>query len=118
MNKCEFCNDIFKPRPQVKNPRACDKPECQQKRQSLNEKEWREKNQGLYDGKYHSVKRVERKKTLDKLSDQVFQCIKVGKEFLNQKLNLELVNVFLVDFFHNLGIRCANKLWSLESSLC
>ena len=40
MSTCKFCNTSFSARPQVKNPQACSKKECQKLRQRKNEKDW------------------------------------------------------------------------------
>ena len=110
--KCEFCNNFYSPIPQVKNPRACKNPKCQEKRQRANVKEWREKHRGLYDGKYHRIQRQKRFNKLKELAKKICECIKVGKEFLNQRFNLDVFKEYFHGFLLELGIRNANKLWS------
>ena len=89
MCTCEFCNTEFEPRPQVKNPRACSN--CQNARQRANEKEWRNRHLGLYDGKYHQVKRESRNAAIKtKVKDPQF----IGS--LKFALGIVLVPVFYV----------------------
>jgi len=112
MHTCEFCSTEFKPRPQVKRPRACQN--CQKLRQSANEKAWRSQHLGLYDGKYHSIKRNDRRKLiLDKIKDLI-RCLSVGGTLLGLSFSEEVRALFVdtfFKFFWSLGIKHANKFW-------
>ncbi len=114
---CSFCNSKYEVRPQVKNPIACKKKECQFKRQRKNEKDWRLRNQGLYDAKYHKIQRQERKKKLKVMSEEILKMIKIGQVYLGEKLNLVLMHEVLEKFIYNFGIRHANKLWNVKKGL-
>lgn len=109
MHQCEFCHDMFKPRPQVKHPRACKN--CQGKRQQANEQAWHLRNRGLYDGEYHGLQKQVRRKQLQKFSAALSRCLDVGKNFLGIDFNLNGMADFFFQFLSQLGIRRANKLW-------
>ena len=115
MCTCEFCNTEFTPRPQVKNPRACTN--CQKTRQRANEKSWRNTSLGLYDGKYHQVKRECRKVEIQTKVQDLVRCIEVGGTLLGLALTKEIqasFQEFFLKFLINLGIRRANKFWPLK----
>jgi len=112
---------LFYPRPQVKNPRACNK--CQGKRQQANEREWRERNkQHLPNKHYHRLRRLLRIKKLKDLAAYLSHCLEVGMRFANLK-GLETVGLkdlaeYFSQFLHNLGIRAANKFIYFVKGLC
>lgn len=114
MRNCEFCHTEYTPHPQVKKPRACSN--CQKLRQRENEKAWKQKNLGLYDGKYH---RHQRKERLDEIKSRIkhlVRCIEVGSTLLgiifSNSSRDEFMN-WLVPAVLGVGTRRANKLWCL-----
>ena len=112
MCTCEFCNTEFTPRPQVKKPRACSN--CQKLRQKANEKSWRTKHLGIYDRKYHRIKREVRQSEIRTKAKDVIRCIKVGGTLLGVNLSEEIqqsMNELFLKFLSDLGIRRANKFW-------
>ena len=111
---CEFCKEEFSPRPQVKNPRACNKKSCQIKRQKINEKEWRERNQGLYNKKYHNIMKQKRINKLKEYSDKLLKLIKIGQTYLDMKLKIENISNYIFHFFLKLGIRKVKKFWDQD----
>lgn len=112
MCTCEFCLTSFCPRPQVKHPRACAK--CQAKRQRANEKAWHERNPKYLDKVYHSVKKQQRMKRIRKILEIVYECLRVGKDFLKHRLDLENIRTFLSQFLAHIGIRKINKFWDVS----
>jgi hypothetical protein len=114
---CEFCHIEFQPRPQVKNPRACSKVSCQQRRQRMNEKSWREQHTHLSGKDYHRIRRGQRSRKLQAVADSILKCVEVGARFLNQPLDRDLFLKFFNSFISELGIRRANKFWP-EEILC
>ena len=109
---CEFCSSIFRPRPQVKRPRACGKINCQGARQKANEKAWREQNLGPYDGAYHAAKRALRAAKLKAILAAIMDALKVGSRMRGVQLQFEQIEEFLSQTFSELGSRRANKLWT------
>lgn len=109
---CKFCKKQFIPRPQTRNPTACDNPECQRKRQRQNEIDWHEQNKNLYGLEYHRIKKQQRLKTLIDLRKIFMKAIKAGMELLGIRLNFDCLNLCIQKFFVNLGIRSVNKLWN------
>lgn len=117
MCTCEFCSTEFEPRPQVKNPKACQ--DCQKARQRANEKAWRNKHLGIYNGKYHQVKRECRKAALKTKVKDLVKCVEVGGTLLGLIITKEIresLGDILLKFLSCLGIRYANKFWPLEIS--
>lgn len=114
MHNCEFCHTQFCQRPQVVNPRACSN--CQDARQRANEKVWKQKNKGLYDGKYHRHQRDKRSKEIKLRIEQLVRCIEVGSTLLgaifSDESRDEFKNWLLVAVL-GVGTRRANKLWCL-----
>jgi transposase-like protein len=106
---CEFCHQEYPPRPQVKKPRAC--PKCQKQRQQANEKAWKEKHIGLYDGKYHRIQREQRRRVLQATIAAIRKCLEVGNRFLNLSVVVEELMMELSDFIFSMGVRRANKFW-------
>lgn len=112
LHKCEFCQDDFISRPQVKHPRACSK--CQSVRQRKNEAEWREKHKWLYSSIDHQAYRAERLKKISLLVLLILQSLKIGFsffgliEFNTSNRNMERV---LAQFLNRIGLRQINKLW-------
>ena len=114
MVKCGFCHTEFTPRPQVKRPRACSS--CQKRRQRENEKAWKQRNLGLYDGKYHRRQRDDRTKEFKARIEQLVRCIEVGSSFLGAVFSDESKAEFkawLLIAVLGAGVRRANKLWCL-----
>lgn len=109
LHTCEICGDFFTPRPQIKNPRACEKKSCQKARQRLNEREWREKNRPFIDPSYFRLKRQERHKVLRRITDKLFECLRIGNTFLGSPVNLDKLRTFFFQFLKALGIRTAKK---------
>ena len=110
MHECEFCCSQFTPRPQVKNARACGKKSCQEDRQKSNEKAWRAKNTGLYDGKYHQGQRMSRMRRIREVANNLSNCLKTGATMLGVLINGPAIFGLLLRFFSDLGIRGTNKL--------
>lgn len=79
MHTCEFCHTDFKPRPQVKKPRAC--ANCQGKRQRSNEYDWRLRNPQYSCAEYHILMREKRKRWLKEAAVRLMKCIEVGRDF-------------------------------------
>ena len=115
MCRCEFCYSKFDHRPQVKNPRACLKPECQELRQRANEREWRERHPGYADTKYHQIRRGQRAKKIQDAVAIVMKCLRVGREVLGIDLAIDVFSDFVESFLFDLGVRQINKFWSLEN---
>jgi hypothetical protein len=112
---CEFCLTDFEVRPQVKRPRACQKPKCQEKRQRLNEREWRVRHPGLYDAKYHGVMRERRTRAIQSIVIVFEKCIQIGVSLAGVDLKLaEFVLVF-EKFLLSLGVRQINKFWTIDN---
>jgi hypothetical protein len=114
MHDCEFCLTEYVPRSQVKNPRAC--PACQKERQKENEKSWKQKNLGLYDGRYHRLQREGRKRQILTQINQLVQCIELGCTLLGTAFSEKSPADFkdwLMSAILTLGVRRANKFWGL-----
>jgi len=105
---CSYCHDIYTPRVQVKNPKACNKSECQKHRQRDNERDWHQKNKNLYDQKYHQIKRKIRKENFDTIINLVIDALLIGLRFKGKNIKDNLQKLTL--FFSSLGIRQINKL--------
>ena len=116
MTKCEFCLRPFTPRPQTKKARACKERECQNKRQRLNEKEWKNENKGDYGGEYYVEYRKERFKIILKLVERVLKVLRIGCTALHERFSIENFKEILIPFFSRLGIRRANKLCPTEEA--
>ncbi|MBF0299800.1 MAG: hypothetical protein HQK51_13830 [Oligoflexia bacterium] len=115
MCTCKYCNILYAPRPQVKNPQACDRNECQLARQKDNEKTWRERNKAHYGKDYHEQMRGERDNIIQEVVMDVLKCLEIGKNFLEKTINLKDLNLdefqkALTHFFSELGIRRVKKL--------
>ena len=115
MCTCEFCHSEFRPRPQVKNPRAC--PGCQKTRQRSNENDWRKRNPKYSDPVYHKLQRELRKKRLIAVAKSLSECIRVGKVMLGLSLGMGELGLVLTEFLQQLGIRRVNKLCLVESTV-
>ena len=110
MCTCEYCSTLFDSRPQVKNPRACNKKSCQKARQRDNEKEWRERHSDSYDNEYHEHQRDVRANVISKIIDDILRCFQTGKDFLDgqvsfKKFKLDDFKNTMTIFFSELGIR-------------
>ncbi len=118
VHQCEFCHASFQPRPQVKNPRACNLLECQEKRQRSNEVAWRQKNGTTHDPQYHRLRKASRLKQLKEISLMIGRCVSTGARFLNQSQTFESFQELLFKFLTSLGLRRINKLWVDGISQC
>jgi hypothetical protein len=112
MTKCEFCPKFFIPRLQTKKARACEDRECQDKRQSLNEKEWRNRNKGDYGAKYYAKYRMGRLRYFAALVERILKALRAGCTLLGESFSIEDFKEVLIPFLLRLGIRRANKLCS------
>ena len=84
------------------------------KRQSVNEREWRVKNDQVSDPAYHRIRRRQRRHFLAKIIQHLLECIEVGGRFLNRAFNTQDLKDILDDFISGLGVRRANKLWHFK----
>jgi hypothetical protein len=107
MHQCEFCPNLFSPRPQVKRPRACSN--CQFLRQQENEKTWHSKNKEKHDALYHRVQKGLRVETLSEISKKVCEWLRIGMEFKGGSVDVKELGKLLLRFFLDLGIRRVNK---------
>ena len=112
MHICEFCHTSFRPRAQVKHPRACSK--CQKARQRANEDAWHERNPKYSDKLYHLVQKKQRMKRLGELVQIIVECLRVGKDFLRHNFDLEKTRVLFSQFLADVGIREINKFWKFS----
>lgn len=110
MTKCEFCPKFFIPRPQTKKARACGDRECQDQRQSLNEKEWRNKHKGDYGAEYYCEYRMDRLRYFRGLVERILKALRAGCTLLGESFSIEDFKEDLIPFLSRLGIRRANKL--------
>jgi hypothetical protein len=110
MTKCEFCHKSFTPRPQTNKARACEERECQNKRQRLNEKEWRIRNKDYYGAQYYADYRKDRLQLILKLVERFLKVLRIGCTALNENFSIDEFKKLLVPFFSRIGIRRANKL--------
>lgn len=113
MHQCTYCNCKFNSRPQVKDPKACLSPKCQKQRQRDNERLWHEKRRHKFDKKYHDKKRKARKSALSGMLDKIVGAVKIGFTFNAQGFDTDLFQVMLSQFLLVMGLRRANKLWSV-----
>lgn len=116
MHCCEFCVSDYESRPQVKNPRACQKAECQHERQRANEREWRERHQGLYNVDYHSAKKQQRIRRLQSIMVALQKCFQVGVSLSGVKIAMAEFSKIFEGFILGLGVRQINKFWKLEDA--
>jgi len=114
LHRCEFCQTEYRPRAQVKNPKACLNADCQRARQRANEKAWREQHTHLSSKEYHRVRRKQRAHKLQAVVASILKCLEVGARFLNQPVEHGAFLEFLEAFVLELGIRRANKFWPGE----
>jgi len=111
---CEFCNTEFQPRPQVKNPRACNKDSCQKLRQTSNEREWRKSNEHLDSKEYHQIRRKQRNEKINKLFLAIIKSLSIGVNFIGLPFNIHSFSDFFKDIFLQLGLRKLNKFWDVN----
>jgi len=111
VHQCEFCTANFFPRPQVKNPRACERSDCQKKRQRSNELAWRARNHALSDPKYHRLRKLARLKLLKQACETLLRYLNTGATIFGQAVMLEEVRLFFFQFLVSLGVRRVNKFW-------
>ena len=116
MTKCEFCPELFTPRPQTKKARACSSRECQTLRQRLNESEWRINNKDDYGAGYYASYRKDRMKIFHKLVERFLKVLRIGCTALGENFSIDNFKELLIPFFSRLGIRRANKLCPPEEA--
>lgn len=117
MHCCEFCVSEYEARPQVKNPRACQKPECQRERQRVNEREWHERHPGLYSNAvYHAAKRQQRIRQIQSIAAAFQKCFQVGVSVCGVKIAMAEFCEIFERFFLRLGLRQINKFWKFENA--
>ena len=109
---CEFCSDIFYPRPQTKKPRACSRDCCQRKRQTQNQETWRARERPYFPPSYHRQKRLERKRKCREIAETIVDLIEVGARLRDRKIEPAKILESLQTFLNFLGWRVAKKLWS------
>jgi len=114
MSICEFCNTEYQPRPQVKNPRACNKDACQCRRQASNEREWRKSNDHLNSKQYHQIRRKQRLEKIRKLNSIIIKSFSVGIDYLGLPIKIDMFTAFFEYLFSSLGIREINKFWAID----
>ena len=114
MHACEFCLSKFDCRPQVKNPRACLKPDCQRLRQRANEREWHERNPKYLDNEYHRSQREVRLKRILAITTLLKKCMSIGRDLLGIRFNADEIAAFLERWLLDLGLRQINKFWTEE----
>ena len=114
MHCCEFCLSEYPVRPQVINPRACTNPECQLKRQRLNEREWRLRHPELRGTRYHSIRRQQRAQRILALAAILRRCLQVGVDLLGIQIGMDSFLEILQGFLIKTGVRRINKFWKFE----
>ena len=114
MHCCEFCLSEYTARPQVINPRACQKLECQLSRQRLNERDWRLRHPELRGTRYHSVRRQQRLQRILMMATILQQCLQIGVDLLGIKIGIVPFSEDLKKFLLNIGVRRINKFWKFE----
>jgi hypothetical protein len=112
MHECKYCNSFYCPRPQVKNPQACNRKKCQLARQRDNEMHWRKRNKIYYGKDYYEVQKEKRNKIVSDNATEFLHCFEVGKNMLNKNINLDIFSEYFLVFFSQLGTRLINKLWT------
>ena len=112
--KCRYCHRNYQPRPQVKNPKACNQSKCQAKRQRDNEKAWHYQQFGRFDTNYHKKQRQQRRRLMESLIRRLHNVLAVGMAFHGQRFESDLWKVYLQEWFFHLGIRRINKLCFVE----
>jgi hypothetical protein len=117
MTKCEFCHTSFTPRPQTKKARACEKRECQIKRQRLNEKEWKNRHKAEYGANFYREYRVGRFKVICELVERILKVLRIGCTALHENFSLRDFKEFLIPFLSRLGLGRANKLCPAHKAL-
>jgi hypothetical protein len=115
MHCCKFCLSEFDARPQVKNPRACLKPECQLKRQRANEREWRERHPALRGTRYHAIRRAQRTIRIQAAATTIKRCLQVGVDLMGVRISVGEFSQILENFLLDLGVRQINKFWDFEN---
>jgi hypothetical protein len=98
----------------VKRPRACQA--CQSARQRDNERAWHARHPGLYDQKYHRIKKAMRSQHLQKCARKITRLCEAGSRFFGEKIEIVNFERMLTLFFKDLEVRAANKFWAIEKS--
>jgi len=112
MHKCKYCNTVFIPRPQTKNPKACNNSSCQLARQRENEKEWHSKNKDLYlkNKRYHQLQAIHRNRIINLIFAKLLDCLEIGARFKDIKFkNINMFSNIFKKFISNIGVRKINK---------
>ena len=103
------------PRPQAKRPRACRN--CQKLRQKANEKDWRERNPGIYDANYHTIKKKVREARIEEISIKATACLSRGALLVGLCIDSLKIGAKILKLLLFVGLREINKLWPEESSI-
>ena len=116
LHTCEFCSTQFEPRPQIKNPKACNKETCQRARQRQNENDWHQKHKDFYikNAKYHKEQRIERYRLIMQIINDLLDAMFSGFRFKKIQVNCELFKTLFHNFMCRIGIRKINKFYSAE----
>jgi hypothetical protein len=84
---------------------------CQGRRQRANERAWHGRHPEYGDKQYHKIQKKVRIKRLGEVVAMVFECLRVGKDFLNHNFDVEMTRAFLSQFLAYVGMREINKFW-------
>lgn len=116
MHICEFCNNQYTPRKQVKNPRACNKDECQKARQRDNENAWRKRHFDQYDKEYYEIQRDKRFREIQSVLESILDCLKAGIRLFGKQVDFDALKAILRPIFLQLGLRRINKFWNQKNN--
>jgi hypothetical protein len=109
---CSYCHSPFRPRPQVKNPRACARKACQRSRQRDNEEAWRLRNMGRFDSQYHRDQRRQRMKHIQTAITAFLECLRIGAAISQATSKIVEMGELVRRFILELGVRRLNKFWT------
>ena len=88
---CNYCQNSFIPRPQVKRPKACKASECQRKRQRDNERSWHKIHKDQFNKKYHNQQKKKRFVKIVNYASLLLGCFKIGAKFSDMNINMEIL---------------------------
>lgn len=108
---CSYCKAEFKPRPQTRNPKACQKKSCQKRRQYENERHWRERGGIQYGAEYHQLHRKLRNKVINEIASVLAALIVIGAQFKNVPVEPAAAKQFFADAISSTCFASAKKLW-------
>ena len=109
---CSYCHSPFRPRPQVKNPRACSRKACQRARQRDNEEAWRLRHKGRFDSQYHRDQRRRRMKHIQTVITAILECLRIGAAISQATSKIVGMGELVRRFILGLGVRRLNKFWT------